>query len=81
MTNKEKVERWTTYIIPTVFKAEEALQKARPDWKEKLKNVTNENGALLARLYCEEIATIIVTHAADYEPDGTIPYDNDPCNV
>lgn len=81
MTNKEAIDRWAEYIIPAVFKAEDALQKAKPDWKEKLANVSKENGALLARLYCEEIATIIVTQAADYEPDGTIPYDNDPCNV
>ena len=81
MTNKEAVDRWAEYIIPAVFKAEDALQKAKPEWKEKLANVSKENGALLARLYCEEIATIIVTQAADYEPDGTIPYDNAPCNV
>jgi hypothetical protein len=81
MTNKEAIDRWAEQIIPAVFKAEDALQKAKPEWKEKLKNVNGENGALLARLYCEEIATIIVTQAADYEPDGTIPYDNDPCNV
>jgi hypothetical protein len=35
----------------------------------------------VAEEYCHEIATIIVTQAADYEPDGTIPYDNAPCNV
>ena len=81
MTNKEAIDRWAEQIIPAVFKAEDALQKAKPEWKEKLKNVNSENGALLARLYCEEIATIIVTQAADYEPDGTIPYDNDTCNV
>lgn len=79
MTNKETVDRWAEFIIPAVFKAEDALQKAKPEWKERLKNVNGENGALLARLYCEEIATIIVTQSSDYEPDGTIPYDNDPC--
>ena len=71
MTNKETIDRWAEQIIPAVFKAEDALQKAKPEWKEKLKNVNGENGALLARLYCEEIATIIVTQAEDYEPDGT----------
>ena len=77
MTNKEAVDRWAKFIIPAVFKAEDALQKAKPEWKEKLANVSEANGVLLARLYCEEIATIIVTQAADYEPDGTIPYDNE----
>ena len=81
MTNKETIDRWAKFIIPAVFRAEDALQKAKPEWKKKLANVSEANGALLARLYCEEIATIIVTQAADYEPDGTIPYDNDPCNV
>lgn len=77
MTNKECIDRWAEQIIPAVFKAEDALQKAKPEWKEKLKNVNGENGALLARLYCEEIATIIVTQAEDYEPDGTIDSEND----
>lgn len=77
MTNKEAVDRLAEYIIPAVFKAMETLQKAKPEWKEKLENVSEANCALLARLYCEEIATIIVTQAADYEPDGTIPYDNE----
>ena len=40
-----------------------------------------EDPTKVAAEYCREIATIIVTQAADYEPDGTIPYDNDPCNV
>ena len=61
MTNKEAIDRWAEYIIPAVFKAEDALQK-----------VSKENGALLARLYCEEIATIIVKMGSDYEPDGSI---------
>ena len=77
MTNKEAVDRWAEYIIPAVFRAEEALQKVKPEWKEKLANVSKENGALLERLYCEEIATIIVKQAADYEPDGTIDGDQD----
>ena len=77
MTNKEAVDRWAEYIIPAVFKAEDALLKAKPEWKEKLANVSEENGALLERQYCEEIATIIVTQASDYKPDGTIPYDNE----
>lgn len=84
MTNKETIDRWAEYIIPAVFKAEEALQKAKPEWKERLKRLGEEGGeppGTVANEYCREIATIIVTQAADYEPDGTIPYDNDPCNV
>ena len=77
MTNKETIDRWSEYIIPAVFKAEDALLNAKPEWKEKLANVSEANGALLSRLYCEEIATIIVTHGSDYVPDGTIPYDNE----
>lgn len=29
MTNKECVDRWAEHIIPAVFKAEDALQKAK----------------------------------------------------
>ncbi len=72
MTNKEAIDRWAEQIIPAVFKAEDALLKAKPEWQEKLKNINGENGALLARLYCEEIATIIVKLGTDYEPDGSI---------
>lgn len=84
MTNKEAIDRWAEYIIPAVFKAEEALQKAKPEWKERLARLGGPGEkppGVVAAEYCREIATIIVTQAADYEPDGTIPYDNDPCNV
>ena len=77
MTNKEAIDRWAEQIIPAVFKAEDALKKAKPEWKKKLKNVNGENGALLARLYYEEIATIIVMQGIDYVPDGSIDGDND----
>ena len=72
MTNKEAIDRWADSIIPAVFRAEDALQKAMPEWKERLKSVTDENCSQVASEYCREIATIIVTQAADYEPDGTI---------
>ncbi|MGX8694954.1 MAG: hypothetical protein ACSW8D_01090 [Prevotella sp.] len=84
MTNKETIDRWAELIIPAVFKAEDALQKAVPEWKERLKHLNEAGGEdshKVAAEYCREIATIIVTRAADYEPDGTIPYDNNPCNV
>ena len=41
MTNKECIDRLAEQIIPAVFKAEEALQKAVPEWKERL-NRLNE---------------------------------------
>jgi hypothetical protein len=76
MTNKECIDRWAEQIIPAVFKAEDALQKAVPEWKERLAalsaGTSQEDGAKVAKEYCREIATIIVTQAADYEPDGTI---------
>ena len=84
MTNKEAIDRWAEYIIPAVFRAEDALKKAKPEWNERLKRLGEQGGEdphKVAEEYCREIATIIVTQAADYEPDGTIPYDNDPCNV
>ena len=72
MTNKETIDRWAEQIIPAVFRAEDALQKAKPEWIERLKNVTPENVHELAKEYCREIATIIVTKGTDYVPDGTI---------
>ena len=76
MTNKESVDRWAEQIIPAVFRAEDALQKAKPEWKERLAalnaGTSQEEGAKVAREYCQAIARIIVTQAIDYEPDGTI---------
>jgi hypothetical protein len=76
MTNKETIDRWAEQIIPAVFKAEDALQKAKPEWKERLAalnaGTSQEDGAEVAKEYCREIATIIVTQGSDYEPDGTI---------
>jgi hypothetical protein len=75
MTNKEAIDRWAEQIIPAVFKAEDALQKANPEWKERLAKLGEPGGEdphKVAEEYCREIATIIVTQAIDYEPDGTI---------
>ena len=77
MTNKEAIDRWAEFIIPAVFKAEDALQKAKPEWKERLKNVTNETGPQVALEYCHAIAHIIVTQGSDYVPDGTIDGEDD----
>ena len=78
MTNKETVDRWAEQIIPAVFKAEDALQKAKPEWKERLKHLGEPDGEdpkKVAEEYCREIATIIVTQGSDYVPDGTIEGD------
>ena len=76
MTNKEAIDRWAEVIIPAVFKAEDALQKAKPEWKERLTalnaGTSKEDGAKVAKEYCQAIAHIIVTHGSDYVPDGSI---------
>jgi len=76
MTNKETIDRWAELVIPAVFKAEEALQKAKPEWKVRLVALSNgtstEDPQKVAVEYCTEIATIIVTQGKDYVPDGTI---------
>jgi hypothetical protein len=75
MTNKEAIDRWAEHIIPAVFKAEEALQKAVPEWKERLKHLceaVGEDPHKVAAEYCRAIAHIIVTQGSDYVPDGTI---------
>ena len=79
MTNKECIDRWAEQIIPAVFKAEDALQKAKPEWKERLAMLGQPGGEdphKVAEEYCRAIATIIVTNGSDYVPDGTIPEDN-----
>ena len=76
MTNRETINRWAEQIIPAVFKAENALQTAKPEWKERLAalnaDTPKEKAAKVAKEYCTEIATIIVTQGSDYVPDGTI---------
>lgn len=76
MTNKETIDRWAEQIIPAVFKAEDALQKVVPEWKERLAalnaGTSQKDGAKVAKEYCHAIATIIVTHGIDYVPDGSI---------
>ena len=75
MTNKECIDRWAESIIPAVFAAEEALKKAKPEWKERLTalnaGTSKEDGAKVANEYCRDIARIIVTQGVDYVPDGT----------
>ena len=75
MTNKECIDRWAESIIPAVFRAEDALHKAKPEWKERLKRLGEPGGEdphKVAEEYCREIAYIIVTQGSDYVPDGTI---------
>lgn len=75
MTNKEAIDRWAESIIPAVFKAEDALRKAKPEWEERLRKLGTHEGEdphKVAEEYCREIATIIVTQGSDYVPDGTI---------
>ena len=75
MTNKECIDRWAESIIPAVFRAEDALQKAKPEWKERLRHLGEPDGEDphdVAEEYCRAIATIIVTQGSDYVPDGTI---------
>lgn len=74
MTNKEAMERWAKYIIPTVFRAEHQLQDAKPEWKERLANLKDDEGPAAAQEYFREIAEIIVTQAADYVPDETLEH-------
>ena len=72
MTNKEAIDRWATYIIPAVFKAEDDLLKAKPEWKERLKKLGQPGGEdphKVAEEYCREIATIIVRSASDYNEE------------
>ena len=75
MTNKEAIDRWEKFIIPAVFRAEDALTNAKPEWKERLSKLGTDGGedpTKVAAEYCREIATIIVKLGSDYEPDGSI---------
>lgn len=79
MTNKEAIDRWAEYIIPAVFKAEDALKKAKPKWEERLRKLGTPEGEdphKVAAEYCREIARIIVTQGSDY--DSTDYSDHDP---
>jgi hypothetical protein len=70
MTNKEAIDRWAESIIPVVFKAEDALKKANPEWEERLRKLGTPEGEdphKVAAEYCREIATIIVRQATDYD--------------
>ena len=56
MTKQETIERWAKYIIPAVFKAEDALQKAQPEWRARLATLNDDTphevGEQLAKEYC-----------------------------
>ena len=60
MTNKEAIDRWAEQIIPAVFRAEDALKKAKPEWEERLKRLGEPGGEppeVVAQEYCREVGT------------------------
>lgn len=67
MTNKEAIERWAKYIVPSVFKGEDNMLKKHPEWKERLKNIDGKDPHKLAEEYCIAVATEIVTNADDFD--------------
>ena len=69
MTNKECVDRWAKYIIPEVFRAEDALLKNKPEWKERIANATDDYMSDLAKEYCTDIAEIIVRGSEDFDEE------------
>lgn len=72
MTNKEAIDRWADWIIPQVFKAEDALKKAKPEWIERLRKLGTPEGEdphKVAMEYCRDIATIIVRFSSDYDTE------------
>jgi len=66
---QETVERWATYIIPAVFRAEDALKVKHPEWIAKLQNVTAENMQETAEGYSRAIAEEIVFNSTDNEKE------------
>lgn len=75
ISNREAIERWAEYIIPAVFKAEDALKKAKPEWESRLRALGQPGGEdphKVAEEYCRDIARIFVTQGVDYVPDGSI---------
>jgi len=66
---QETIERWATYIIPAVFRAEDALKVKHPEWIAKLQNVTAENMHEMAESYCRAVAEEIVFNSTDEEKE------------
>lgn len=69
MTNKKCVERWAEFIIPAVFKAEDALLKTHPEWSERFANIPEDKMSVVAKEYCTAIAEIIVRASEDFDKE------------
>lgn len=61
MTRKEAIKHWADDIIPAVFKAENELQ----DQLKKIIADNKDDHERAAKLYCQAIATEIVSHTTD----------------
>ena len=70
MTNKECIDRCVEQTTPAVFKAEDALRKAKYEFKERLEalkaGTSKEDVAKVIKEYCQAIARIIVMQAVYY---------------
>lgn len=63
MSKQDTIDRWSDYIIPAVFRAEDTLQRVKPEWVERLRKLREPGGedpSEVAKEYCREIAEIIV---------------------
>lgn len=65
MTTKETIKHWAKDIIPAVFLGETNLLKKHPEWKKRLKSVTDENRNVVAEAYCRAIAEEIVLNSKE----------------
>ena len=61
MTRQEAINHWAEYVIPSVFKAEDKL---RPQLKKIIAD-NKDDHERAAKLYCQAIATEIVSHTTD----------------
>ena len=67
MSREEVIDRWSRYIIPAVFRAEDSLLKRYPEWKERLRSVKDGDVVSVSRDYCRAIADIIVCGVFEQE--------------
>lgn len=73
MTIEQAIQRWSKFIVPTVFRAEAEMLRKHPEFEGYLSNIPTDQLPARAAAYSRAVAEEVVAQGRKYDPDDVIP--------